>query len=187
MRRLKLQVQTTVDGYLAGPNGEMDWMTLPWSEDLNDYVKTLMAPVDHIMLGRHLAEGFIPTWAANPDGETEETVAWMNDTPKTVVSNTLTESPWENAVIAGGDLAAVVHRLKDEPGGDLIAYGGATLVSGLIGGGLVDEMHLLVNPVAIGAGLPVFPPLAEYQRLRLVTAQPFDCGITALRYEPSAG
>ena len=108
----------------------------------------------------------------------------MNNTPKVVISNTLTESPWENAVIAGGDLAETVNRLKAQPGGDMIAYGGGTFVRDLIAKGLLDELHLFVNPTAIGAGMPVFPHLDSHQQLRLVAARPFDCGITALHYEP---
>lgn len=184
MRKFKLQVQTSVDGYMAGPNGEMDWMTLPWTDDINAYVAALDEPVDCIVLGRKLAEGFIPAWAAGPEGEDQEAIDKMNDTPKVVISNTLTESPWENTVVAGGDLAETVNQLKAQPGGDMIAYGGGTLVSDLIAKGLLDELHLFVNPTAIGAGIPVFPHLDAYQQLRLVAAQPFDCGITALHFEP---
>lgn len=68
MRKLKLQVQTTVDGYMGGPQGEMDWLTFPWTDDFTAYVTGLMENVDHIVLGRRLAEGFIPTWAAGPEG-----------------------------------------------------------------------------------------------------------------------
>jgi dihydrofolate reductase len=184
MRTFKLQVQTTVDGYMAGPNGEMDWTTFPWTDDINAYVNALSEPVDCIVLGRKLAEGFIPAWASGPEGETQESIDWMNNTPRVVISNTLTESPWDNAVVAGGDLAETVNQLKAKPGGDMIAYGGGTLVANLIAKDLLDELHLFVNPTAIGAGMPVFPNLGAHQRLRLVTAQPFDCGITALRYEP---
>jgi dihydrofolate reductase len=185
MRRFKLQVQTTVDGYMAGPNGEMDWMQFPWTDDLSGYIKELMRSVDQIVLGRKLAEGFIPAWESGPEGETQEAIDWMNNTPKVVFSNTLTESPWRNAEVAGGDLAQVVNRLKAEQGGDMIAYGGGTLVSSLIGAGLLDELHLFVNPTAIGGGLPVFPNVGGHQRLRLVTARPFDCGVTVLHYEPN--
>ena len=184
MRRFKLQVQTTVDGYMAGPNGEMDWMQVPWTDDLNDYVDGLTQSVDTIVLGRKLAEGFIPAWAAmTPDsGETQESIDWMNNTPKVVISNSLTESPWANAVVAGGDLAENINKLKAEPGGDLITYGGSTLVQDLIAKGLLDELHLFVNPAAIGTGLPVFPNVGGRRQLRLVTARPFDCGITVLHY-----
>jgi dihydrofolate reductase len=184
MRKFKLQVQTTVDGYMGGPNGEMDWMTVPWTDDASAYSNALHESVDLIVLGRKLAEGFIPAWASRPEYETQESIDFMNNTPKVVISNTLTESAWENAVVAGGDLAETVKRLKGEPGGDMIAYGGSTLVSSLIAEGLLDELHLFVNPTAIGAGIPVFPTLEGGQKLRRIAAQPFECGITALQYAP---
>jgi dihydrofolate reductase len=184
MRTFKLQVQTTVDGYMGGPNGEMDWTTFPWTDDIKAYIDALTEPVDTIVLGRKLAEGFIPAWAAGPPGEDQASIDWMNNTPKVVISNSLSESPWDNATVAGGDLAETVNRLKAEPDGDMIAYCGSTLVSDLIANGLLDELHLFVNPTAIGAGLPVFPNRGAYQRLRLVGAHPFECGITALHFEP---
>jgi dihydrofolate reductase len=185
LRKFKLQVQTSVDGYMAGPNGEMDWLTFPWTDDIGAYITRMTEPVDCIVLGRKLAEGFIPTWAAGPEGETQESIDWMNNTPKVVISNSLSESPWDNAVVAGGDLGKTIGELKAQPGGDLIAYGGSTLVTSLIAAELLDELHLFVNPTAIGAGLPVFPDEA-YKQFRLVTAQPFECGITALHLEPKA-
>ena len=104
MRTFKLQTQVSVDGYMGGPNGEMDWMTVPWSDDMSAYVDALTQSVDCIVLGRKLAEGFIPAWAAGPEGEDQESIDWMNNTPKVVISNSLSESPWENAVVAGGYL-----------------------------------------------------------------------------------
>jgi dihydrofolate reductase len=185
VRKFKLQVQTSVDGYMAGPNGEMDWLTFPWTDDIGAYINAITEPVDCIVLGRKLAEGFIPAWAAGPEGEDQESIDWMNNTPKVVITNTLTESPWDNAEVANGDVAATINELKARPGGDMIAYGGGTLVSSLIAEGLLDELHLFVNPTAIGAGMPVFPDLDSHQRLRLVTAQPFGCGITAMHFEPN--
>lgn len=70
MRTLKLQVQTTIDGYMAGPDGAMDWMTHPWTSDIERYIDDLTSSVDCILLGRRLAEGFIPAWAAGPEGRT---------------------------------------------------------------------------------------------------------------------
>ncbi|MGP4023192.1 dihydrofolate reductase family protein [Actinomadura sp. 3N407] len=115
----------------------------------------------------------------DPGGHRQE-----NDTPKVVISDTLTESPWKNAVVAGGDLAETVRRLKAEPGKDMITSGGGTLARDLIAKGLLDELHLFVNPVALGAGMPVFPDHGVRHRLHLVSARPFDCGITALHFEP---
>jgi dihydrofolate reductase len=184
VRKLKLQVQTTVDGYMGGPNGEMDWLTFPWTDDIKAYITTLMDPVDTIVLGRKLAEGFIPAWEAGPPGEDQKSIDAMNNTPKVVVSNTLTESPWKNAVVAGGDLAEIVNGLKSQPGGDIIVYGGSTLVSNLIAQGLIDELHLFVNPTATGTGIPVFPTTDAPQRLHRVGVESFDCGITAFHLEP---
>ncbi|MTE19890.1 dihydrofolate reductase [Streptomyces sp. TRM43335] len=184
MRKFKLQVQVGIDGYMAGPNGEMDWMTVPWSDDLNAHVDALTRSVDCIVLGRRLAEGFIPAWAAGPEGEDQASIDFMNNTPKVVVSDSLAESPWENATVAGGDLAETVRKLKAQPGGDIITYGGSTLVSNLIAGKLLDELHLFVNPTALGSGLPVFPDTGAHHGFRLVDARPFDCGIVALHYEP---
>jgi dihydrofolate reductase len=184
MRTLKLQVQTTVDGYMAGPNGEMDWMSLPWTDDVGEHVRQLSDNVDCIVLGRNLAEGFIPHWAARPDHESDTAIDMMNNTPKIVISNTLTTSPWENTVVAGGEVVDTIQQLKARPGGDIIAYGGATLVAALIDNELIDEIHLFVNPTAIGNGMPVFGHPDTYRRFRLVDAQPFECGILALHLAP---
>jgi hypothetical protein len=116
---LKLQMQTTVDGYMAGRNGELDWTTVPWTDDINDHIDALTQSVDCIVLGRKLAEGFVPAWASGPEGEDQASTDWMNDTPKVVISNSLTESPWDNAVVAGGDLAETVNERKAlRPGHD---------------------------------------------------------------------
>ncbi|WP_214320975.1 dihydrofolate reductase family protein [Nonomuraea sediminis] len=183
MRKLKLQVQVSVDGYMSGANGEMDWMTLPWDEECSAYVTSLSDGVDTIVLGRKLAEGFIPHWASGPADEPQEAVDAMNATPKVVVSDSLTESPWDNTTVVGGDLTEAFAKLKSQPGGDLIVYGGGTLVASLIAEGLIDELHLFVNPASVGDGLPVFPK-GGTQRFRLAAARPFACGIVALQYEP---
>ncbi|MER6507550.1 dihydrofolate reductase family protein [Nonomuraea sp. NPDC001636] len=184
MRKVKLQLQITTDGFVGGPAGEMDWVTFPWTDDINAHVGALWEPVDTIVLGRKLAEGFIPAWESRPAGETEEGIDKMINTPKVVMSRSLTESPWKNAVVAGGDPAETIEELKAKPGGDVMVAGGASIGRQLISRGLIDELHLFVNPVAIGAGLPLFPAGEGYHRLRLVGARAFDCGVVGLHYEP---
>jgi dihydrofolate reductase len=186
MRKLKLQVQISIDGYMAGPEGEARGMDVPFSKDVYAYMDGLTESVDCIVLGRKTAEGFIPAWESRPEDEPEALIDWINNTPKVVISNTLTSSPWENAAVAGGDIVETVNQLKAQSGGDLIAYGGGTLVSSLIANSLVDELYLFVNPIAIGGGMPVFGHLDSNRRFRLVGAQPFDCGIIALHYQPHA-
>lgn len=132
MRKLKLQVQMTVDGYIAGPNGEMDFMAWNWDDALKQYVDDLTEPVDCIVLGRKLAEGFIPYWAAvaaNPDDAEFTAGKKYTDTPKVVFTRTLDRSEWDNTILARGDLVDEITRLKNQPGADIIAYGGATFVS----------------------------------------------------------
>lgn len=190
MRKLKLQVQMTLDGYIAGPNGEMDWMTFNWDDPLKKYVKEITEPVDCIVLGRKLAEGFIPHWAAvAADSGNPELAAGrkFTETPKVVFSRTLRESAWDNTVLATGDLVAEITALKNRAGKDLIAYGGATFASALIKHGLIDEFHLFINPVAIGSGLAIFRELARTQHLTLVKSTSFGCGIVVLHYEPKRG
>ncbi len=181
MRKLKLQVQMTIDGYIAGPNGEMDWANLDWDDELKDYVREITTPVDCIVLGRKLAQGFIPYWASNPQ---EEGADKFNNTKKVVFTKTLEKSEWDNTILAKGDLVGEILKLKREDGKDMIAYGGAEFVSGLIKHGLVDEFHLFINPIAIGSGLTIFKELENQQNMVLVKSTSFECGIVVLHYQP---
>ncbi len=186
MRKLKLQVQITVDGYIGGPNGEMDWMTVPWTDDINQYVARIVDPIDTIVLGRKLAEGFIPYWAsvaADPNNPEIDGGRIFTNTPKVVFTRTLDKSPWANTVLAKGDVVSEVTRLKNQSGKDIYACGGATFVSSLIKHGLVDDYHLFVNPAVIGSGLSIFSELDSKRNLKLVSSTPFDCGIVAFHYE----
>lgn len=186
MRNLKLQVQMTIDGYIAGPNSEMDWLSFDWDDKLKDYVSALTETLDCIVLGRKLAQGFIPHWAnvaASPDNPEVAAGKKFTDTPKVVFSKTLEESIWDNTVLAKGDLASEITKLKKQAGGDIIAYGGATFVSALIKHSLIDEFHLFINPTAIGNGMTIFKELESKQPLSLVKATSFECGIVVLHYE----
>jgi dihydrofolate reductase len=181
MRKLKLQVQMTVDGYIAGTNGEMDWTAQDWDNELVKYVTEITEPIDCIVLGRKLAQGFIPHWASHPE---EAGADIFNSTKKVVFTKTLEKSEWDNTVLAKGDLVDEITKLKKQDGKDIIAYGGATFVSSLIKHGLIDEFHLFINPAAIGKGMSIFKELDNKQNLKLVKSTSFDCGIVVLNYEP---
>lgn len=185
MRKLKLQVQTSIDGFIAGLNHEMTWMKLPWSEDLISYVRALTAPVDTVLLGKNLAEGFIPYWeevAKNPEHADYEGGVKFTTTPKIVFSKTLKDTKWENTRIANGNLEDEINTLKKQQGGDIIAYGGANFVSGLIKHNLIDDYHLLINPSAIGKGLPIFSFVTHEHTFELNDCRKFNCGIAVLHY-----
>jgi dihydrofolate reductase len=187
MRKLKLQVQVSLDGFVAGPNNEMDWMTWNWDDKLNEYVQELTKPIDCIILGRVLAEGFIPVWKERASEKDADSFTHkMVDTRKVVFSKTMNDNPWENTDLKAGDLTDEINKLKNQQGGDIVAYGGARFVSSLIKNNLIDEYHLFVNPVAIGKGKPIYQELDNKLNLKLIKATPFECGIIVLCYKSAA-
>ena len=186
MRKLKLQMQITIDGFVAGSNDEMDWVVFDWDDDLKNYVDEITKPVDCIILGRKLAQGFIPSWTSRiADPETADAFAnKMVNTPKIVFSKTLENIQWQNTQLVKGNSVQEINQLKRQPGKDIIAYGGGSFVSFLIMEGLIDEYNLFVNPVALGKGMTIFKDLEDKLNLTLVKSKPFDCGIVLLCYEP---
>lgn len=185
MRKLKLQMQITLNGFVAGPNGEMDFMVWNWDDGLKRYVQAITDSVDTVVLGRKTAEGFIPYWtgvAADAAHEDVEAGKFFRDVRKVVFSRTPERSKWERTTVTAGPIAEEIARLKAEEGKDIIAYGGAELVASLIEADVIDEYNLFVNPSSIEKGLPVFHERGRLD-LQLVEATPFDCGIVALRYE----
>ena len=186
MRKLKLQVQITIDGFISGQNGEMDWMCFPWTEDIINYVREITEPVDTIILGRKLAEGFIPHWEnviQDPTNPEYEGGIKYTSTPKIVFTKTIEKSIWNNTNVANGELIEEITKLKNQSGKDIIAYGGGRFVTSLIIAGLIDEFHLFINPTAIGNGMTIFKGLNKNLNLKLKTAKQFDCGILLICYE----
>ncbi|TWR23960.1 dihydrofolate reductase [Mucilaginibacter achroorhodeus] len=183
MKKVKLQMQLSVDGFVAGPNGEMDWLTWNWDDELKNYVGELTASIDTIIMGRKLAEGFIPVWKERlADPQMAEFARTMVETPKHVFTKTLDDSPWEFTELATGDFAEEVNKIKSGEGKDIIVYGGAGFVSSLIKHNLIDEYHLFINPEAIGKGMAIFSSIEDRLSLTLEEARQFDCGVTVLRY-----
>lgn len=185
MRKLKLQVQITIDGFIARTNGEMDFMVEDWDDALIEYIAALTKPVDCILLGRKLAEGFIPYWKSvseDPGNPENEAGRKFTQTSKVVFSRTLTDILGENTTVSN-DMIADVKRLKSMEGGDVIVYGGGDFVANLIQLNLIDEYHLLVNPTAVGTGMAIFGKLEGNLNLKLITARAFDCGIALLAYQ----
>jgi dihydrofolate reductase len=178
----------SIDGYIAGPNGEMDWMVWDWDDKLKNYVFELTEPVSTIILGRKMTDGFISYWSdimmTKPDDPFYDFAKKMIETPKVVFTKTLKKSKWINTALATGDLTDEIMKLKGENGKDIIVYGGATFDSSLIKAGLIDEFHLFVNPAAIGSGMAIFKDKSEIQKFNLIKSTPFDCGIVELQYEP---
>ena len=190
MRKLKLQVQVSVDGFVGGPNGELDWMTWNMDDKLGSYINTITDSSSTIFLGRKMADGFIRHWTSmlsRPNDESYTFAKKMIDTPKVVFTRTLdTSDPlvmgWYNTTLAKGDLVEEVNAQKNMGGNDIIVYGGANFVSNLIAENLIDQLHLFVNPAAIGNGLRIFN---QRTKLLLQESTHYECGIVVSIYTPA--
>lgn len=104
--------------------------------------------------------------------------------PKIVFSHSLTESKWENTDVSNGAFQEKINALKQLPGKDMIAYGGAKFVSSLIKENLIDELHLFINPAILGKGMPIFQEITAMRKLQLLQSKTFDCGMIVLVYKP---
>ncbi|PYP56716.1 MAG: deaminase [Gemmatimonadetes bacterium] len=183
MRRLKLQVQMTVDGFVAGPEGQLDWMTRNLDEGAIARIVEITDSSDTILLGRKMTDGFIKYWeAVQPESPEYVFARRMVDTPKVVFSKTLKRVEGKNVRVEGGDLVQAVNRLKGQSGKDIVVYGGATFVSALIDHDLIDELNIFVNPVAIGRGMRIF---TDRKALRLTHSNEYASGIIVNTYEPA--
>jgi dihydrofolate reductase len=175
-------MQVTVDGYVAGPEGQLDWMTFDMDPGLLAFITHLTDTCDTILLGRKMTEGFIKYWeqaVTQKDSPEYAFAQQMVGYPKVVFSKTVKHVEGKNVRVENGEVAAAVKEMKGRPGKDIVVYGGATFVSSLIEQGLIDEMNFFVNPVAIGNGLRVFKGRAP---LKLDTSTAYPCGIVVNTY-----
>lgn len=185
MRKLKLQVQMTIDGFVAGPDGQLDWMWITGERDesLNRRVIELADSCDTILLGRKMTREFIDHWENvvdnQPDSPEQSLAQRMVNMRKIVFSRTQTAINGRNLEVENGDLAAAVQALKKEPGKDIIVYGGANFASSLISQNLIDEYFIFRNPVAIGNGLSIFK---EEKLLKLDSSTAYKNGKILNKY-----
>jgi dihydrofolate reductase len=184
MRKLKLQVQMSIDGCIAGPNNEMDWLIRD-SKNLK-YIHEIAESVDTILLGRKMTDEFISYWADvmnKPDDPMYAFAKKMIEIPKVVFTKTLNKSKWVNTELAKGDLKDEITKLKTQNGKDILVYGGASFDSSLIKENLIDEFYLFVNPIVMGNGKNIFKDIKEIQKLSLIESKVFDYGLVLLHYE----
>lgn len=175
----------SIDGFVSGPNGELDWMTWNWDDKLKDFVTGLNEPVDTILLGKNMTDGFIEHWKKvkeNKDNPEHWAGVKFTDTPKVVFTKTLSESKWENTTLAKGELKDEVNRLKSQPGSSLMVYGGAGFVSSLIKEDLIDDYYLFINPTALGNGKRIFDDITGKMQLKLEDSVKYECGIVVNHY-----
>jgi dihydrofolate reductase len=172
MRRLVLQMGISIDGYVSGGPQEDIGRGEPERADVIAKKLAWVTQAGAHAMGRVTYEGMAGFWPT----ATGDYAKPMNEIPKVVFSTTLTRADWPTTTIVSGDLAAEVAKLKDQPGGDVIVYGGYTLAQALTRAGLVDEYRLVTRPVALGSGEPMFRDLPAERRLELIESTPYPDG-----------
>ena len=179
MRNVVLMMSASVDGYVAGPHGHAG--AVPEPAELSQWKLDRIRRAGTHIMGRVTYEEMAGFWPTS----TDDYAAPMNEIPKVVFSRTLAEATWPESSIARGDLAEEIAALRAQPGGEIIAWGGAGFAQALSRAGLVDEYVLVISPVALGSGLPMFADLPAALRLELAEARVF--GSTALHiYRPAS-
>lgn len=177
----------TLDGFVAGPEGQLDWMWAAGEKDESSFLKVieLADSCDTILLGRNMTRGFIDYWENvvdnQPDSPEQPLAQLMVNMRKIVFSRTLNTIKGRNLEVENGDLAAAVHALKKEPGRDIMVYGGANFVSSLISQNLIDEYFIFRSPVALGKGLSIFK---EQKIMKLESSTSYKNGKTLDKYLP---
>jgi len=181
MRMVIASEMISLDGYFAGPNGEIDWFV--WNEQMAKYAVDLLARVDMILFGRVTYEGMASYWpTAAAKTENPIVVDKMNDLPKIVFSKKLQKVEWKNSTLIEGDAAEEVSKMRRQPGKDMVIYGSSTIVQQLMEHGLIDEYHIFVNPIILGKGKPLFAESTNRNKLLLKNARTFDSGVVVLHY-----
>lgn len=185
MRKLMFFTHTTLDGFVAGPNGEMDWIR--FDEVRHEFVGMVTAQADTALYGRvtyQMMESYWPTAAAQANATKHdiEHANWYNSISKIVLSRTLTEPGLTNTKVISNHLSENIKKIKDQPGKNILIYGSPRATQSLLNEQLVDEFWLWVNPVVLGQGVPLFNNLAGIIKLKLLETKTFDGGLIALHY-----
>ena len=188
MRKLILKTTISLDGFLEGPDGAMDWFPTDDPADWEQLSK-LTAEVDTVLLGRGMYPGYAQYWRgvlAEPSKHPKNHVAyaqWADKTRHVVFSRSMKDAQWSNTEIMR-DAAEQVPMLKGGAGKHLLVYGGAIFAGALIDRGFVDEYHLVVQPVALGGGKPLFKDLSRRHTLKRTAVNPLASGGVWLSYRP---
>jgi dihydrofolate reductase len=172
MSKLILKMSMSLDGYVASREGGNEWIFPSFTDDTDAWTLRSLQNVRAHLMGANTYRDMAGFWPQS----TSIFAAPMNDTPKVVFSKTMTTADWADTRIASGDLVDEVKRLKEEPGADLLAHGGARFARSLCQTGLIDEFQLLVHPVVLGDGQPIF---VEPMNFEPITTTAFRGGAVA--------
>jgi dihydrofolate reductase len=185
MRKLFLQINMSLDGFIEDPSGEIDWHFA--DDEFEEFINETLRSIGAMVFGRVAYEKlaqYWPTAASNPEASERhiEAARLMNELPKYVVSHHLERTEWENSHIVSGDVAAEIGELKRQPGKDIALFAGAGVGTSFARLGLIDEYRIILNPVLLEAGTPLFNGGYEKTNLRLRETRPFGSGALVLTY-----
>jgi dihydrofolate reductase len=185
MRHLVLFMHISLDGYVAGPNGEMDWINV--NEEMFEYAGQRTRGSDTALYGRvtyQMMEAYWPTAAdqPNPTRHDIEHSKWYNAVEKVVISNTLKDAKRANLKIVRQNIAGEIRQLKQKAGKDILMFGSPTAAHLLMAENLIDDYWLFVNPIILGHGIPLFKGVREKTSLALAESDVFPSGVVCLHY-----
>lgn len=175
----------SLDGFVAGPNGEMNWIKV--DEEIFDHVGKRISKGNTALYGRvtyQMMEGYWPTAGQSPTASKHdiEHSKWYNNVHKVVLSKTMKDTTLDNTTIISDNLSHNINKIKEQAGEDILLFGSPTATHSLIQQNLIDGYWLFVNPIIIGKGIPLFTGINNEIKLKLLTTRQFACGVTELNY-----
>lgn len=188
MRKIISFMHISLDGFVAGPNEEMDWIKV--NEEIFDFVGKRISEGDTALYGRvtyQMMENYWPGAGANPSASRHdiEHSKWYSKIHKIVLSKTLKETELTNTKIISDNLSDSIKEIKQSSNGgseEILLFGSPTATHSLIQLNLIDGYWLFVNPIILGRGIPLFTGIKEKTKLKLLSTQQFNCGVTELNY-----
>jgi dihydrofolate reductase len=178
MRKVIVSNLMALDGFFERPNKILDWVIT--DDEFFDYAKGLLRSADMLLFGRATYEYMASHWPTAPPDEIAD---YMNNLPKVVFSKTLKSAGWDHSRVVQGNIAEEVLRMKQQPGKDMVIFGSAMLASHLLQETLIDEYRVILQPVLLGSGTPLFRDIRETISVKLKSAKVFGSGVTLLSYQ----
>jgi len=185
MRKIISFMHISLDGFVAGPNGEMDWIKV--DEEIFDYVGKRVIEGDTALYGRvtyEMMESYWPTAGDKPNASKHdiEHSKWYSNVYKVVLSKTMKGAELSNTTIINDNLSDSINEIKNQGDKDILLFGSPTAAHSLIQQNLIDGYWLFVNPIILGQGIPLFADIKDKIKLKLLTTRQFTCGVTELNY-----
>ncbi|SHF15260.1 Dihydrofolate reductase [Seinonella peptonophila] len=187
MRKIILLMHISLDGFVTGPNGEMDWII--HTEEEQNYVTDLLNTVDTVLFGRvtyQLMESFWPAVPAHPVWSKSkyhsEHAVWIEKTEKIVFSKTLEKVDWNNSRLVKEHIVEEIAKIKQQPDKNIVMIASPGLAQTFMQLGLIDEYRINVNPIVVGGGKPLFKNIKDRVDLKLVETKTFSSGVVGLVY-----